>query len=793
MPIDTLYFIHHSHTDIGYTHDQPTLFDLHERFITTALDLAEKYANSESDGAFRWTVENTYVLSRWLEHASAEQIRRFQTLERAGRIEVTAMFANLTPLLDTDQLIESFQLLRELRDRHGFTITSAMNCDVNGENWPLVDLFADLGIEGFTMAINTHFGGAPLARPDVFKWKGPSGRSVLAYSGWPYDQGYRYGIGRSVEQFEEVWWPRVERRLAEINYPLPVVMAQSFHPFGDNGSAYEGFTTWIDAWNAAGKLPHIKFATPRMWWSAVKEHLDKLPTYRGDWTDFWNFGSVSSAREQATNRQSRARLRAADAIAAPMMAQVQDDPDPWLARTLALYRETAWHNLHLWDEHTWGADHAVREPDVQEVAAQWNHKAHFAYQARSLSLMLQRDAVAALARQVDAAPEDLLLVNPLPWPRTVSVDVPSWVTAPRGTPDDSTAGRQFQDHHAQPLAAPLPQHLGVEGLRTTYAGLRTKRLALPGVELPAYGYKVVSRDQLVEWAYAPGVAEWSPPTSALPRNQRAESPTQMSEEAVVDNGRHRLVFDRERGGVLSWYDLETKREWVDKSADYRFGSFVHEEVANRDHPFARHLMFHMNWDSDLVERPRGWKPGWNFRRRTPTAVRSHHVFTTPHGIEVIQVLDAPGIVGSLVQSVFLPNYAGWVEFRATWHMGLDSHPEATYLVFPFAVPDAVVRFDLGPQALQPEVDQIPGVCFDYFTVQNWVDFSNDQLGVTVATPDNPMIQLGDFHFGDNQVEFNLERPMLLGWVTNNYWETNFRAHQPGEVTALSHPAPRWWL
>ena len=34
-----------------------------------------------------------------------------------------------------------------------------MNCDVNGENWPLVDLLLDLGIEGFTMAINTHFGG----------------------------------------------------------------------------------------------------------------------------------------------------------------------------------------------------------------------------------------------------------------------------------------------------------------------------------------------------------------------------------------------------------------------------------------------------------------------------------------------------------------------------------------------------------------------------------------------------------------------------------------------------------
>jgi hypothetical protein len=61
--IETLYFIHHSHTDIGYTHDQPIVFDMHERFISEALTLAERSADSDSDGAFRWTVENTYVLN----------------------------------------------------------------------------------------------------------------------------------------------------------------------------------------------------------------------------------------------------------------------------------------------------------------------------------------------------------------------------------------------------------------------------------------------------------------------------------------------------------------------------------------------------------------------------------------------------------------------------------------------------------------------------------------------------------------------------------------------------------
>jgi alpha-mannosidase len=137
----------------------------------------------------------------------------------------------------------------------------------------------------------------------------------------------------------------------------------------------------------------------------------------------------------------------------------------------------------------------------------------------------------------------------------------------------------------------------------------------------------------------------------------------------------------------------------------------------------------------------------------------------------------------LVQSVFLPDFADYVECEAQWEMGLAVHPEATYLLFPFNVPKATARLDLGGQAMTPGTDQLAGSCHDYYTVQQWVDFGNGEVGVIVALPGNPMVQLGDFHFGHDQAQFSLERAMLLGWVTNNYWETNFRARQPGRVHA----------
>ena len=64
MTIKTIYVINHSHTDIGFTADQPILWELQARYIQTALDEIERSTQDAADeSAFRWTVE-TLDLSR---------------------------------------------------------------------------------------------------------------------------------------------------------------------------------------------------------------------------------------------------------------------------------------------------------------------------------------------------------------------------------------------------------------------------------------------------------------------------------------------------------------------------------------------------------------------------------------------------------------------------------------------------------------------------------------------------------------------------------------------------------
>ena len=232
--------------------------------------------------------------------------------------------------------------------------------------------------------------------------------------------------------------------------------------------------------------------------------------------------------------------------------------------------------------------------------------------------------------------------------------------------------------------------------------------------------------------------------------------------------------------MLSLVEKASYWEWADPTPDYALGGYIHEEVADHDHPWPRHLLCHLEWHGN-VEIPRGWKPGWRARREGAERVLSHRVYRLPGGTVVEQRSRPPQ--SRLRQRVFLPDYADWIELEAEWQMSQDTHPEATYLAFPFALPGATARFDAGGQAVIPEADQLPGVCHDYFTVQNWADFNDGERGVTIAMPENPLIQLGGFHFGHNEYHFNLERALLVGWVTNNYWETNFRAHQPGMVYA----------
>ena len=131
--------------------------------------------------------------------------------------------------------------------------------------------------------------------------------------------------------------------------------------------------------------------------------------------------------------------------------------------------------------------------------------------------------------------------------------------------------------------------------------------------------------------------------------------------------------------------------------------------------------------------------------------------------------------------------------------------EGVHFGFGFAVPHAAVRLDVGWAVIRPNQDQIPGSCRNWFSVQRFVDVSNDEYGVTWAPLDAPMVEIAritgtlsgspadsqDYLYPDPKywMDRSLESPTIYSFVMNNHWGTNYCADQQGLVEFRYSIAP----
>ena len=123
--------------------------------------------------------------------------------------------------------------------------------------------------------------------------------------------------------------------------------------------------------------------------------------------------------------------------------------------------------------------------------------------------------------------------------------------------------------------------------------------------------------------------------------------------------------------------------------------------------------------------------------------------------------------------------------------------DAVHFGFGFHVPGGTVRMETPWAVVRPHVDQLPGACCNWFTVQRWVDVSNDERGVTWAPVDTPLMEIGGLTanlvggvgFGEWQtvppkayMTRALDSQTLYSWAQNNHWNTNYKTDQPGMAT-----------
>ena len=110
----------------------------------------------------------------------------------------------------------------------------------------------------------------------------------------------------------------------------------------------------------------------------------------------------------------------------------------------------------------------------------------------------------------------------------------------------------------------------------------------------------------------------------------------------------------------------------------------------------------------------------------------------------------------------------------------DSNPHALYL--PMTINsgrNTKCHFETGGAILHLDKDHLPFSCKHYLTTQNWISYHGSNGGITIATKDCPLWQVGGLNFGKFDKNNKVERKykMLSAWLYNNYWNTNFLADE----------------
>ncbi len=754
--IKEILVLHHTHTDIGYTHPQPVLWELQRRFIDQAINLAEQTADWPEPSRFRWTCECTWPLMHWLEQAPPRDVERFQKRVEAGQLGAGALPFHPAASIDATQIIRTLQPVVRLRRHLGLPLRTAIGHDVNGLPWPANGLLNDAGIELLIMGINIVFGGYPLERPMAFRWARPDGGELLVFNGEHYaafDRELNTFEG-SIDRMAEGLNAYIERTIGP-DYPHDFVYLTATHPFFvDNNPPCPGTMELIHQWNAAGREPMIRTILPEQLLERLKAQRDSLPVVRGDWTDWWSFGIASSATEVRMNRQTRRRLAGASLLHAN-----QHGEDSRVSQTLA----RAQYQADLWEEHTWGAAASIAMPDRDTVIEQWTHKAHMASEARSLTGMLLRDQLERLAgnEPVGAEAHGVLFFNPAPVARRTMAWLPrTWLAHYV----DSGTTRTEEGRATGSLKA-VWQHFSSNVMRLE-SDMETwgpdNAIPIGPIDLPASGYRTIPTDSLHEAGPAEGCA--------------ADGPS-------VQSPHYRLVFDPAACRFSSLHDRRMDRELLDANSPWSLFGYVRERPEPRAHggrQRGREALMEFDWSVLHANIP-GWKTHWHAARQGP--LRLHHWRSehTHEGASLHLSWDAPGVAW-LEQSITLLAHRPAVRFEARFDLLNTVEPESVYFTFPLDLPGWRAHYDTADLPVAYDTEQLPGTARDFLTAGQWVCVHNASLAALLVCPDAPMVQIGDFNFGRRIAGPDPQRPpLLLGWPANNYWMTNFRASQPGVI------------
>ena len=245
-----------------------------------------------------------------------------------------------------------------------------MTADINGYAWGYADALYENGIRHLFSCVHTHHGMFPLNQKQTpFYWQSPKGNKILVWVGEHYHFANELGcaplgmttytIQDNLDSFihsdqENVTEKRILQYKVDLEsqgYDYSFIPLMVSGVITDNAPPSGEIMDFIQRWNSEyGETFPAKMCTLEEYFSRVEEEVGNIPTYQGDWNDWWADGvgstmnAVKSFRDGQRTYQLAKKLSAIDCNADQKLVEESED------------------KLMMYAEHTWGYSSSVSEP-----------------------------------------------------------------------------------------------------------------------------------------------------------------------------------------------------------------------------------------------------------------------------------------------------------------------------------------------------------------------------------------------------------------------------------------------
>ena len=724
-----VFLVQHTHSDIGYTRPQTEILAEHLRYIDHALDYCDRTDHFPEASQFRWTCETSWSVREYLRSRPEEQVNRLLKRIREGRIEATGMFLNFSEIIDEPALAAQTKTLRMLKNR-GIDVTTAMQNDVNGIAWCLVDYFSHTDVRYLTMGIHAHRARKPFNKPTAFWWQSPAGNRLLAYRSEHYMHGNTLSLLGGQQDVFRANLSRYLTGLEEKEYPYDKISLQFSGYITDNSPPSVKVCDIIREWNEKYEWPKLRSALAKDFMMFLDEyHADDIPVQKVAWPDWWTDGVGSAANETKVVRNAHAEVAGSEAILSMVRLLGEEFPGDIQSDIEAVYD-----NLLFYDEHTHGAAESVSDPLAQNSVNQWGMKSAYAWEAAKKSSLLQEKALAFLEPALNRSNlPTIAVINTLNWRRTGMVHLfIEYGIIPEKELFTITG----------PDGEEVPWQVYQRRMEGAYYGLWVE-------DVPAMGYKTLQVN--------------------IGEKSLVQPPSDLT---GFENEFYSVTVDPERGVITRIFDKELKLDLVDAHDSLSLGHFIYEELANR-HDLERLT----NTNRDTVYRP------LDLRRTTLSNIR----FTKQENGNIYQSSFLHGDMPVCADErgvqieIRLYHFQKKIELLYSMVKLPVFTPEGVYVAFPFKLDGGKLAFEAQGGVVYPGVNQLAGSSADWNTIQNFAAVKSDEAQIVFVSNDIPLVHFGDINIGRYYYRLKPETNHIYSWVLNNYWVTNFKASQQGEL------------